>query len=851
MSKALTEGHPVPIHEGDAKEIKRKPVVIAEVGRAGAPDLIDPGPDQLPLQAHRDLPFTLPGHFDLEHVEKENEQAVCPSGCRLLVGNGSTESGIWSEGPLGDLTAPTSGRGKPRNAVGRSRGGGIEQRGCGALLLLLPRLPLRRSILHLAESRLTQAVIGQIIRRIEPAAWSPGPASHVDSLAGGGRRSMSEIKARVGHKNRKPEPDERIRGRITMSPVEPGSGVLGAPIAGLDIDVALQALVEITDSHDRFFGDLARQMAKALGVRHALVAVPVGPKRAVTLGYWNVDALAPDLEWDLSGSPCEDVVVGHLRNHLSGLAKRFPAAPAQTSLTIESYLGIPLTATDGKVLGYLCVFDPRPMPADPRRLSFIQIFGERALAELVRLRVERTLTESERRYRDLFDEAPIAYVHEDLNSRFIRANRAALRILGLRPDEVVGTVGLSLVPDTLDAQRRAREAVESIGRGTDTSGVVLELRRKDNARPIWIQWWSKPEPGGKFTRTMFVDITDRVLLEQEQARLQAQNLYLREEIKSVHNFEEIVGQSPALLSVLAKVERVAKTDASILITGETGTGKELIARAVHSASRRHEKPLIKLNCAALPKGLIESELFGHEKGAFSGAIQRRIGRFELAQGGTIFLDEIGEVPSDIQVKLLRVLQEREFERLGGNHTIQVDVRVIAATNRDLRKAVRDGDFREDLYYRLNVFPIELPPLRDRRDDIPSLVKYFVQKYSLRVDRRIESIDLDTMDRLTSYAWRGNVRELQNIIERALILSTTPVLRVEPAMLAEPVPAEAQSVNARGDLAALQRDRILEVLEKTNWIIEGDRGAAKVLGLHPNTLRGRMKKLDLSRPVNRE
>src|SRR5260370_24890841 len=230
------------------------------------------------------------------------------------------------------------------------------------------------------------------------------------------------------------------------------------------------------------------------------------------------------------------------------------------------------------------------MPADARRLFIIQIFAERALAELVRLRVERTLTESERRYRDLFDEAPIAYVHEDLQSRFIRANRAALRILGVRLDEVVGTVGIALVPATPDAQRRVREAVESVGRGTDTSGVVLELRRKDNGQPVWIQWWSKPQPDGAYTRTMFVDITDRVLLEQEQARLRAQNLYLREEIKSVHNFEEIVGQSPGLLSVLEKVERVAKTDASILITGETGTGKELIPAAVHSARRPHPKP---------------------------------------------------------------------------------------------------------------------------------------------------------------------------------------------------------------------------------------------------------------------
>src|SRR5262249_40837704 len=252
---------------------------------------------------------------------------------------------------------------------------------------------------------------------------------------------------------------------------------------------------------------------------------------------------------------------------------------------------------------------------------------------------------------------------------------------------------------------------------------------------------------GRYTRTMFLDITQRVLMEREQAKLKAQNLYLQEEIKSVHNFDEIVGRSPTLLAVLAKVERVARTDATVLIFGETGTGKELIARAIHSRSRRSEKPLIKVNCAALPTGLVESELFGHERGAFSGALSRRLGRFELANGGTIFLDEVGEMPLDAQLKLLRVIQEHEFERIGGNETIRTDVRLIAATNRDLHRAVQEGAFREDLFYRLNVFPVELPPLRERGGDIPLLVRFFIEKYAVRVDRHIESIAPDTLERL--------------------------------------------------------------------------------------------------------
>ncbi|HTU17169.1 MAG TPA: sigma 54-interacting transcriptional regulator [Gemmataceae bacterium] len=487
---------------------------------------------------------------------------------------------------------------------------------------------------------------------------------------------------------------------------------------------------------------------------------------------------------------------------------------------------------------------------------------------MLRLHLEWELRDSEERLRDLYEEAPIAYVKEDLESRFLSANRAALRILGIKPDEVAGMVGKSLVPDTPDAQRRVKEALASIGRGADTSGVVLELRRKDDGKPVWVQWWSKPEPGGKYTRSMFVDITDRILMEQEKTRLAAENVYLQEEIKSVHNFEEIVGQSPALLEALEKVNRVAKTDASVLITGETGTGKELIARAIHSASRRHDKPLIKLNCAALPSGLVESELFGHEKGAFSGAISRREGRFELANGGTIFLDEIGEVPLEVQVKLLRVLQEREFERVGGTQPIKVDVRVIAATNRDLLKSIREGKFREDLYYRLNVFPIALPPLRKREGDVPLLVQFLVARFAARVGVRIESIGRATMERLKRYFWPGNIRELENVIERAIILSNGLTLEIDPEVFAtapvdrsrdadSPIPTspdpegltavgERQTQTPLESLEAIERNHILAALEQTGWIIDGPQGAAKVLALHPSTLRSRMKKLGIAR-----
>jgi len=375
----------------------------------------------------------------------------------------------------------------------------------------------------------------------------------------------------------------------------------------------------------------------------------------------------------------------------------------------------------------------------------------------------------------------------------------------------------------------------------------LELRRRDGS-PLWVSAWMRPIRGvdGRIQaiHSIWVDVTDRVLAEAERVRLSKQNLYLQQEIKSVHNFEEIVGRSPPLVSVLEKVRRVAPTDASVLIYGEMGTGKELIARAIHSTSQRRDKPLIKINCAALPAGLVESELFGHEKGAFTGAIALHTGRFELADGGMIFLDEIGELPAGTQAKLLCVLQEREFDRVGGKSPRKADVRVHAATNRDLLEAVREKAFREDLYYRLSVFPIHLPSLRERAEDIPLLAKFLLDKYATRIGRRFEGIEPDTLRRFTAYSWPGNVRELDNVLERAVILATGPMLDVDPDVLGLPA---SELVQTSGPLEEIEWSHILNVLRRTRWVIEGHPGAAAILGLHPNTPQSRLKKLGLSRP----
>ncbi len=323
-------------------------------------------------------------------------------------------------------------------------------------------------------------------------------------------------------------------------------------------------------------------------------------------------------------------------------------------------------------------------------------------------------------------------------------------------------------------------------------------------------------------------------------KLAEEKLYLEEEIRTEHNFEEVIGESAALKRPLSQVETVAPTDSTVLILGETGTGKEMIARAIHDLSRRREGTFVKINCAAIPTGLLESELFGHEKGAFTGAIAQKIGRFELAHHGTLFLDEVGDIPLELQPKLLRVLQEREFERLGGTRTIRVDVRVVAATNRNLDQMVEEDLFRRDLYYRLNVFPIMIPPLRERSEDIPLLVRYFVQKYARLMDRSIETISAEEMDALTRYHWPGNVRELENLIERAVILSPGPELRLPVAELKQHSEAPSNIT-----LQAVEREHILRVLRETNGVVGGPRGAAARLAMKRTTLQSKMRKLGIA------
>ncbi|MFT6370157.1 MAG: PAS domain S-box-containing protein, partial [Maribacter sp.] len=454
---------------------------------------------------------------------------------------------------------------------------------------------------------------------------------------------------------------------------------------------------------------------------------------------------------------------------------------------------------------------------------------------------EKKLKESEERIRLFTQNVPDFLLQVDRAGRINYINKT-LEVLAQK--DVIGSSIYSWIPK--QTSEKFKDKLENVF-STGGSEIIEHAGNGLKGEPLWFETQMGPlEKSGIITQVIIVsrDITERKTAELDlkkaldknielKQQIEAENIYLKEELKLEGSFNEIVGSSKSLKKVLKQVEQVAKTDSTVLILGETGTGKELIAKAIHNASDRKAKPLVKVNCSALPADLIESEFFGHEKGAFTGALNRKIGRFELANGGTIFLDEIGDLPIGLQTRLLRVLQESEFERVGGEKTIKVDVRVITATNRNLKKQVLENNFRQDLYYRLNVFPIECPTLRNRVDDIPSLVHHFVNKYNPKVNNRIKTVHQKTIERLMHYNWPGNIRELENVIERAIIVNQGSQLRLGKWFMDSSIDTVVS--DELKTMETVERDYIIKVLEKTNWKIRGKNGAAQLLGMQPTTL----------------
>ena len=648
---------------------------------------------------------------------------------------------------------------------------------------------------------------------------------------------------------------------------------------------------------DEFFRSLVKHLAHALQVRYSFVAECTDEtKRNVRmLAFWQGDGFGDNVEFPLAGTPCETVIQGNACSYPERLQVLFPQDEGLVTLGAQSYAGVPLINGAGNILGHLVVIDDKPRVFSEQAFSFLRIFATRAGVELERKRAGDRLTESQERLRTLLDinnavvtkltrEELFTTIAEVL-ARVINFDRLALaihdseadvlrivtfagpyrsddytpigRVLDLN-DSPAGRAFLNQKPvlrRDLELERQTSSEERAYGHGFRSLCALPLTVRGRRIGAITVGSLAKNQYA-EADAEFLMEIANQIAIavdnmksheetEELKARFEAEAVYLQEEIKTEHNFEEIIGQSAPLRQLLRNVEQVAPTEATVLIQGETGTGKELVARAVHDRSRRKDRPLVKVNCGSIPAGLVESELFGHEKGAFTGATQRRAGRFELANGGTIFLDEVTELPIDTQVKLLRVLQEGEFERVGSSQTIKVDVRVIAATNRDLKEVVKNGSFRSDLFYRLHVFPLEVPALRERKDDIPLLVNFFLSKFGKKLGKEVRGVAQKSMDSLISYDWPGNVRELQNTVERGVVLARGPIVQIDDSMTRS---GGVIQESAMDTLETTERNHIIRALKETRWVVHGKKGAAEILGINPSTLRSRMEKLGIKRPA---
>jgi formate hydrogenlyase transcriptional activator len=630
----------------------------------------------------------------------------------------------------------------------------------------------------------------------------------------------------------------------------------------------LRLVVEgtVSETGPEFFRALVRNLATALGTAGAWVTEYLpGPCRLRALGMWLNGRFVEHYEYAIAGTPCEAVVCSKSLIHFpENVIALFPGDSDLKPFNAVSYLGAPLLDTNGDVLGHLSVLDTKPMPADPEVISLFEIFAARAAAEHRRLRAELQLRAREEQLSRLLESAMDAILVLDAELAIIQANPAAERLFGCSAEDLIGEpLNEFLVSESAAQLEAFTKALQTQPAGQQQLWVPHNFvaRRWDHTVFPAEATLSRFERRNEIFHTLILRNADERLEAERRIQLLTQETdYLREAVRDLPGHGELLGRSAAMQAVIDAVRKVASTDSTVLVTGETGTGKELVARAIHRSSQRADKPLVLVNCAAIPANLIESEFFGHERGAFTGAATRREGRFAMAHQGTIFLDEIGELPFELQAKLLRVLQEGEFEPLGGSRTIKVNVRVIAATNRDLKQMTAAGRFREDLYFRLHVFPIHIPPLRDRGRDVEGLADAFIQRFSRRMGKRLDPLTPEQLRLLRAYDWPGNVRELQNVIERAIILASGPRLSLERAMtgnvttmpsapgsLETAQPSEPPCILTSSDLLELERKNLIRALETCDWKVSGDQGAARLLGMPPTTLSSRMKALAITRP----
>ena len=623
----------------------------------------------------------------------------------------------------------------------------------------------------------------------------------------------------------------------------------------------LRYLSEDTSSKtgQEFFRALVRATAMAIGVAGVWVTEYV-PERKVlrSLAFWLHDQYVEDYEYKVEGTPCELVIDrGCLIYFPEGVIELFPDDADLPKLNVCSYVGVPLFKPDGTVLGHLSALDNKPLELTPEIESVFRIFGSRAAAEFNRLRAESTVRDSEGRFSRLFESAMDAIFELDGEFRIQRANESAASIFAFPAESLSNRKLTTLL--TAESTQKLCNVVQELGEKERHFAWVprgFDAIRSDGSQFPAEASVSRFEVAGQPRYSVILrNVEHQLAAENRLHELEAETAYLQSEIAERQRGGEIIGNSAAIRAVITAVNQVAPTPATVLIEGETGTGKELVARAIHQQSQRSGRPFVRVNCAAIPAALCESEFFGHEKGAFTGAANRRTGRFELAHNGIIFLDEVGELPLELQPKLLRVLQEGEYEPVGSSQTKKVNVRVIAATNRNLQAEVAAGRFREDLYYRLHVFPISVPPLRDRGADVELLARKFIECCGTQIGKPGLELTPDCLRRLRSYHWPGNVRELENVIERAVIIARDGHLSLRDVLPLESLRTAAEtgsSGNAAGlrtkaELRDLEKDTLIRALEQSNWKVAGADGAARALGIPPSTLSSRMKTLQIKRP----